>query len=430
MGPEYVSGTASWRPVLSGTTAQTALDTVDALAESIASLSSGERDPSLAGGQAGLALLCAWQAAAGAGSPQAGDLAWRCLDRAIDAVATIEMDNSLFHGFVGVGWAAHFVDRLLHSDGDDRNEAIDDALCRLLSRPDLWPAPHDLVEGVTGAGVYALERLPRPSAMECLHHVIDRLEESARHDENGIYWWTPATELSPDSQEDHPSGVADLGLAHGVVGAISLLGALCGAGVERARTRPLLEGAVSWLRAQAVATEAGPTFPIWVAPGFQPEPARSAWCYGDPGVAAALLVAARGAGEPQWEKEAVALACRAADRSAAETGVEDAGFCHGAAGLAHLYNRMYQATGESELGLAARDWLERTLELCHLALGNGSPAPERPEQRDGQPWWGLGLLYGAAGIALVLSAAATAVEPIWDRMFLVSARHVSPLPRP
>jgi hypothetical protein len=37
------------------------------------------------------------------------------------------------------------------------------------------------------------------------------------------------------------------------------------------------------------------------------------------------------------------------------------------------------------------------------------------------PWTGIGLLEGAAGIALVLAAATTSLEPVWDRMFLVSA---------
>jgi hypothetical protein len=228
--------------------------------------------------------------------------------------------------------------------------------------------------------------------------------------------------LHPEVEEEFPSGVGDLGVAHGVAGALGLLGAMSAAGVSRARVRPLLEGAVRWLSAQAVTTEAGPTFPTWIAPGFEPKPARCAWCYGDPGIAAALLVAARGAGEPGWEREAVALACRAAERPVAETGVIDAGFCHGTAGLAHLYNRMYQATGVSKLGRAARYWLERTLEFCRLAQGNGAVWVKGNENLEEEgPWTGINLVAGAAGIGLVLLAATTPIEPMWDRMFLVSA---------
>src|SRR4029450_11369431 len=193
-----------------------------------------------------------------------------------------------------------------------------------------WSPPSALIVGLTGLGVYALQRYPRPVATECLRRVVERLHECAQHDEHGLYWWTPPAEiLDQESRNQYPSGRAHLGVAHGVAGPIALLGGICGAGVEQATVRPLLEGAVSWLLAQSVPTEAGPTFPVWVAPAFQPSPARCAWCYGGPGRARA-----RGG---------------AADRPASETGVVNANFCHGAAGLAHLYNRMYQATGEPEL---------------------------------------------------------------------------------
>jgi hypothetical protein len=181
--------------------------------------------------------------------------------------------------------------------------------------------------------------------------------------------------------------------------------------------------------AQSVPTEAGPTFPVWVAPAFQPSPARCAWCYGDPGIAAALLLAARGVGDAGWEQTAVALACRAAERPASESGVVNANFCHGAAGLAHLYNRMYQATGEPELGRAALYWLERTLGFYRRARDAGGTWVQGnwdPGQRERWTWTGIELVEGAAGVALVLLAAATSVEPTWDRMFLVSAPKPDP----
>ncbi|MDP8931940.1 MAG: lanthionine synthetase C family protein [Actinomycetota bacterium] len=403
---------------------------VEAIADAIARLPPGELDPSLGGGQAGMALFSAWLATA-RGSYQARDLAERYLDHAIDAMATSAMGASLYGGFTGVAWAVNLVDRMLDPSGEDRSAEVDDATARLLSpsHAHRWPAAHDLVVGVTGLGVYALERYPRPAAMGCLRHIVQVLDETAKHDEHGIYWWSPPAGMLNAEAWGYRPGRADLGVAHGVPGAIALLGAIFAAGVEPARSRGLLEGAVDWLFEQAVATESGPTFPVWVAPGAEPSPARCAWCYGDPGVAAALLVAARGVGEPEWEREAVALACRAAERPTAETGVVDAGFCHGTAGLAHLYNRMYQATGEERLGQAARYWLERTLDFCRDAQRQGGKWVKGTENPRVGPWTGVDLVDGAAGIALVLLAAVTSLEPIWDRMFLLSAPHVPHLHR-
>jgi lantibiotic biosynthesis protein len=416
-----------WRPILSGTAARQALQAVDAIAESITSLP-GERGPSLAGGQAGLALLYTWLARTRR-APQADVLARECLDQAIEAVATQAMNASLWGGFTGVAWAADLAGRLLDPDAEDRSEAVDDALLRLLSRADPWSAPYDLVVGLTGLGVYALQRYPRPLAIECLRWIVERLHGCAQQDDYGIYWWTPPAEIQHESREQYPSGRADLGVAHGVAGVIALLGGLCGAGVEQATARPLLEEAVRWLLAHSMPAEAGPTFPIWVAPDFQPWLARCAWCYGDPGIAAALLLAARGAGDAGWEQAAVALACRAAERPASQTGVVNAGFCHGAAGLAHIYNRMYQATGEPELRRAAGYWLERTLDFYRLARdkeGSWVEGSWDPAQRELWTWTGIDVVDGAAGVALVLLAAATSVEPAWDRMFLVSAPRPDP----
>jgi lantibiotic modifying enzyme len=421
-------GTAGtcWRPLVSGTAAELALEAVDDIAGATwsATAGGGERDPSLGKGQAGLALLYAWLARSGR-MPQADVLAGQCLDDAADAVSTQPMNISLYGGFTGVAWALDVAHRLLDPDAEDAGEAVDDALLRLLSRADHWSAPYDLVVGLTGLGAYALQRQPRPVAVECLGKIVELLGDCAQRDEHGIYWWTPPAEIPDDeSRTQYPSGRVDLGVAHGVAGVIGLLGSLCGAGVEQATARPLLEQAVSWLQAQAILTEAGPTFPVWVTPGFRPWPARSAWCYGDPGIAAALLLAARGVGNAHWEQTAVALACRAAERPATETGVVNANVCHGAAGLAHIYNRMYQATGEPRLGRAAVNWLEVTLDYYRRARQAGGTWVQGnwdPGRRDLWTWTGLELVEGAAGVALVLLAAATPVEPAWDRMLLVSA---------
>ena len=85
----------------------------------------------------------------------------------------------------------------------------------------------------------------------------------------------------------------------------------------------------------------------------------------------------------------------AANRPPDQTGVVDAGLCHGSAGLAHLFNRMYQMTAEPILADAARLWVGRTLELCSAALARDAT---RTDDAARAAWNGPGLLEGAAGI--------------------------------
>jgi hypothetical protein len=209
----------------------------------------------------------------------------------------------------------------------------------------------------------------------------------------------------------------NLGLAHGVPGVIAFLGQACAAGVSQQRARSVLDGAVSWLMSQ----DSADGFGYWIGPDHKRETARLAWCYGDPGVAAALLVAARSVGEPAWETAALEIARRATGRPFEQAGIKDAGLCHGAAGLGHLFNRMFQATGEACLADAARFWFERTIRMQRQGRGVGGYEAWGPGVNDETTWVAdPGLLTGAAGTALALLAATTDVEPAWDKALLVA----------
>jgi class I lanthipeptide synthase len=407
---------ASRPPLLSGALKDRALHLAGTLAGTLRPApAAGRRDVSLASGSAGLAV-CSGQLARTRCDPRAADAALARLEEAVGVLATVPLTSSLYSGFTGIAWAVELVGGLLGTEGEDRNGDIDEALTRLLQR---YPedAPYDLIDGLTGLGVYALARWPRPGAAQCVLGVVEQLARRARPDRDGVFWWTPPSWRGPRGEWYRPGGV-DLGVAHGVAGVIPFLARVHRLGLAQQTVRPLLDGAVRWLLAHMVDTASGPTVPYFVADGAEPGPARSGWCYGDPGVAAALLLAARDAGEPAWAAAATGLAVRAAARPPGQTGVVDAGLCHGSAGLAHLFNRMYQMTAEPALADAARFWVERTLELCSaMAPGRGITLTEAPRPA----WKGPGLLEGAAGVALAMEAAGTTVEPFWDQMLLVSA---------
>jgi lantibiotic biosynthesis protein len=405
-----------WQPLLEGNWKDRAWDSVQAIQADLAAL---ERDPaggpSLAGGAAGLAVLHGYLAQT-EHRPDHAAAAEECLRCATASVAGQPTSASLYGGLTGVGWAlAHLQGRLTGLAGEGDAAEIDEALWHHLDRSP-WPDDYDLVSGLVGFGVYALERLPRPAAVACLERVVECLVETAEHRSEGITWWTNPAWLPDEAREKSPRGYYNLGLAHGVPGVVAFLGQVCAAEVAVAEARPLLDGAVRWLLAQQ-----GPGgFSYWVGPEAPGEPARLAWCYGDPGVAAALLGAARGVDEPAWERSAEAIARRAAARPPAEAGVVDAGLCHGAAGLGHLFNRLFQATGDPQLGEAARSWFERAVAMRRP--GSGLGGYEAWHSGDANRTWVAepGLLTGAAGVALALLAATTPVEPAWDRVLLVA----------
>lgn len=414
----------TWQPLLPAPLARRALAGAEEIARALVELAP---DPqllghpvSLASGLAGRALFFAYLDLALPGGVW-GDRAAAAVERAIDAMAAAPADPSLFSGFTGLAWVLDHLRGWFFDESDDPGEEIAAAVEKILDSS--W-AELDLLQGLTGVGVFALERLPRPGAEPCLRRVVTRLGELARQGDGVASWPAPAGGMTAEQRAWFPRGFTFTGVAHGAAGTISLLAAAHAAGVE---CRPLLDRAVAWLLAQRLPPAAASVFSYETAEdGAAPDaplgrPSRLAWCHGDPGIAAALLGAARRAGEPTWEREAIAVARRAAARSAAEDDVADAGLCHGSGGLLHLFNRMYQATGDPSLEAAARFWFDRTLALRRPGEGIAGFLAWDNDVRGVAGWRSVpGFLTGAAGTGLALLAAATAIEPAWDRVLQVA----------
>jgi lantibiotic modifying enzyme len=425
---QYASAGPGWNPLIEGSLRDRTAEAIDAIADALAEPGAAAEDPSFAGGSAGIAVFFSYLADAYQ-VDGFRDVAALHLRDAKTALAQTRMGPSLYSGFTGIAWAIHHLNNRLPGSGHDPLGPIDDALLHYLERSP-WDLDYDLISGLVGIGVYALERLPAPASETLLSRVLDRLEETAERTEAGITWASVRGWIPAQWRDLYPERYYNLGVAHGMPAVIGLLGAISAAGIENDRTNALLDASMAWMLAQKL-DDPGACFPRWVADGEEPVPARSAWCYGDPGVASALLVAARGAARPSWEKEAAKLAQRAAARPEGDAGVVDATICHGAAGLAHLFNRMHQTTEDPALAVAATRWVERTLEFRTHPEGVAGFAARMPDDTGNIEWHpDPGFLTGAAGIGLALLAATTPVEPAWDRMLLASARPARPALQP
>lgn len=417
-----MNGTHPWHPVLEGALRERALRAVEEIAADLRAVPPDTF--SLARGSAGQAVFFLYldQVFPGRGHD---DTAMELLEQAIDGISDPGVLSGLYSGFAGVAWAVEHVLWRLDPDAENPGEEIAAALQELL-RQSPWKRDYDLISGLVGYGVYALERLPRPGGRECLDLVVERLAESAERQGAGITWLTSPDLLTSEARETCPTGYYNLGVAHGVPGVIALLGEIEAAGLSTPLTRELLDGARAWLLGQKLPPDVLSVFPYHVAPGVVPRPSRLAWCYGDLGIATALLGTDL--------EEALNLGRKAAARSLGEAGIQDAGLCHGAAGLAHLFNRLYQgsnqggnqgsnqAGGDPVLAEAARGWFGRTLEMRRPGEGIGGFLAWELGEGDEMGWRrNPGFLTGAAGIGLALLSAATETVPAWDRVLLVPA---------
>ena len=415
MGPE---------PLLSGEARRDAMRVLrDLSAVFLATHPAAVRNPTFADGLAGIAVV---HAALDAVLPNVGHMrrADAALEAAIRGVAAKPLGPSLLDGFPGIAWVAATLGRA----NADELRPIDEALETALDRAH-WRGSFDLVSGLSGIGVYALEGPPRTATRRLIARVLERLEESARrppacttHGEKRAdrLAWRTERRWSPAAARRAGRGRWNLGVAHGTPGVVALLGRIVSADVgaeARRRARALLEAAVRWIRDQELPPSDDGRFPAHAGARVPQRATRLAWCYGDLGVASALLVAARGARDASLEAFTTRLALGAAARSRESSGVVDAGLCHGAAGNAHLFHRLYRATGDDRFADAARTWFARALAMRRARAGfGGFPARVSGGWRS-RP----GVLTGTGGVALALASAVAEREtaPDWSRLLLL-----------
>lgn len=275
-------GQSRWKPILTGSLKEKAVEAIDAISRALRKpprevIPGNEMDEraqaveeaSLAGGRAGYALLFDYLARS-EGNQRYKKYSAMFLEHAMDAVAEVQMSASLYSGFSGIAWTA------AHLRTQNELTEVDDALCEHVKRSP-WKDDYDLINGLVGFGVYALERLNNRKAgvspRRCLSRIVQRLEELAVETPEGLAWFT-SPELLPEWQrEEAREGYYNLGLAHGIPGVIALLSHTYAAGIQRRKTGRLLQGSVNWLLKQKLPPDAGSCFSSWRVPELIVTPA-------------------------------------------------------------------------------------------------------------------------------------------------------------
>lgn len=376
-----------WRPLLAGRAAVEARRVACAISDATTWVPEADAPGAfdLAAGAAGRAVFQAY--AARARGLDARVTVHALLEASATALTRVAMPVGLFGGVAGISWAHRHLETLGYECADTSD--IDGLLLDTLRGP--AEMPHDLVDGVVGLGVYGLERGDKPAGRAIVAAAIERLATQARWAGDGCAWSTSGH--GDDVAAGRPR--VDLGLAHGVPGVLAFLAAARRRGHA---CQAMVDETWRWLRCRERPVSSVSAYGTWDG---TPQPSRLAWCYGDAGVAAALYGVAEGQPHVDRRRLALRVARRAAARTARSSGASHATFCHGSAGVAHIMNRLWQASGDRRLQRAAITWMRRTLSDTRAGLVE------------------TGLLEGAAGVGLVLLAAAGDIPPSWDRAFLL-----------
>lgn len=327
--------------------------------------------------------------------------------------------HSFGGGLAGIGWAIDFLQRQDFIDADLKEciDPLNPYLYQSMLR-EIKDNHYDYLHGAIGIGFYFLSRLEEdPKILKYLGELLAWLQaKSIKDDKGGLKW---------ESELDRDKGTRgyNLSLSHGLASIIGFLTRAYQKKVHRDKTLPLLQGAIEFMLNQQVDLKKHNNyFPSWIEKGKeQSYYSRVAWCYGDLGIGLVLLQAGEVLKDKKLKDSAIKVLLHSTTRNTFQTaGVNDAGLCHGSAGLVQIYQRLYLKTGNSKFREGAILWGEKTLELASEKDGYAGYKAFRLEEYGG-PVAEAGLLEGIGGIGLALiSLLGDGIKPDWDSSLMIS----------
>ncbi|WP_026422099.1 lanthionine synthetase C family protein [Actinokineospora inagensis] len=302
--------------------------------------------------------------------------------------------------------------------------------CAARRDPGVSWAHYDVVNGLSGTARLLLDAGPeaRPVVEESLRYLVSRCEPIIVEGTGVPGWWVPA-ELQPVAADarQYPRGDFNLGLAHGIAGPLALFTAALVRGCEVPGQRDAMRRTATWLLDRRKYDSAGAYWPCRLSwdeetqPGPEPVFTRAAWCYGAPGIAAALHQAGQALGEPEWCAAAVAGLRAVLDRDERAWNLDGPTVCHGTSGLLQVVRRVAAASGDPALLAAVPRLVEHTLGFADpdAPFVFAHLVPDSPLGRHADTGYRrlnvAGMLEGAAGVACALLPSTGA----WDTALML-----------
>ncbi|MCD8178194.1 MAG: lanthionine synthetase C family protein [Tannerellaceae bacterium] len=323
-----------------------------------------------------------------------------------------ESIHTFCSGFSGELYLVEYLRENNFIDFDIRpvQKVLDDYLvCQM--RQNIQNHYYDFMHGALGVGLYFLKRKVHS---HYIRELIDFLYESAEKDiDKQLFKW----ESVIDSQKNLKG--YNLSMSHGIASIIIFLSRVVKDGFSGERVKTMLEGAVNFVLSQKRdLSQFGSYYPSYVLKnGIKNIPTKSplSWCYGDLGLGVAFWQAGTVLSKREWIEEGLKIFQLTRIINLKEDNVLDAGICHGSAGIAMIFRRMFFETNNEEFRKIGVFWLNKTLTFANFEDGLAGY-----KTFSNSKWsCDYSLLTGISGIGLVLLSYLKN-EQKWDEMFLLS----------
>ncbi len=373
------------------------------------------KDISLHGGDPGIILFCL--------SMSDNDCIQNKVQQLCENISDAKSIFTFCNGFAGFGWfLQHLVtENLLNKlDVEELLMQIDE-LAYNATQDYFNKNNHDFLHGSVGIAFYLIDRAQEDTnAKKYLLEILHYLNRIKKETEKGIYWEDEENEIN----KNRP--LINFSLSHGLASKIVLFSKLIKNDIETKLSVELLNKSIHFLLSNRNESTCISSFPVGVNKISNDNyfnsnnNSRLSWCYGDLGLSIALWQAGEALNDETIKQEAINICIHTTKlRTYEDTRIVDAGICHGSAGVAHIYNRMFRYTGKQEFKIACDYWIEETLKMATFKDGL---AGYKSYKGVNEEWINsYSLLEGVSGIGLVLqNHLHPEIEPTWDRCLLLS----------
>lgn len=312
-------------------------------------------------------------------------------------------------GFSGILYLFEFLkeENLLCVDYEESQSIIENYVIFSMDR-DIRDNKYDFLHGALGCGLYFFKKENNKQIQRIINFLQDISEPDVK---NKIIRWKSV--LNEDGKKGY-----NIALSHGMASIVLFLSHVIEKGKKDKVVYELLQGGINYILSQELNTnEFGSFFPSQSAENGEPvSESRLAWCYGDLGVAYSLWHAGKVIGDEILKKKALDIFTYSTKRQLVkDTAVIDAGLCHGSAGVAMIFRRMYLETGDDVFSKATDFWIERT--LAHARFNDGLVGYKTYIYKKWES--DFSLLSGISGIGLILLSYIENDNQPWDKMFLL-----------
>ncbi len=272
---------------------------------------------------------------------------------------------------------------------------------------------YEFLYGLVGIGNYLLLDIPSHQIhISAIIDWLDKNKETINWRNRVLFRWQEKVNIKSPY---------NLSMSHGMSGIVMFLAKLEIKHYKDSRVRTLLDGAVNYILSQQIDVEVyGSYFPYSsTADGPIKQKSRLAWCYGDLGIAITLYNAGIALNNNAIIGKSIEILKYAAQfrRDRDENLVLDAGLCHGSAGIAMIFYRIWWNTHLNEFKSACDYWINETLQFSKYENGLAGYLSLAQNNEFYQNW---SLLEGIAGIGLVLLSYCNNTAPDWDACMFIS----------